>query len=123
MNKGIIKGKLSELPSSPNCVSSQTKDKTKFVKPFKFKGNLDKTKKAIKKVLEEYGRIKIETEDMNYIHAVSTTKIMRFKDDLEFLFDEKEKLVHFRSESRVGHSDLGLNRKRYDKFVKLYEKN
>ncbi len=46
---------------------------------------------------------------------------MRFKDDLEFLFDEKEKLVHFRSESRLGHSDLGLNRKRYNELVNLYE--
>lgn len=55
-------------------------------------------------------------DEKNYIHAVFKTGGMKFKDDAEFYFDERNKLIHFRSASRVGYSDIGLNRKRYNKI-------
>jgi len=39
---------------------------------------------------------------------------MRFVDDVEFYFDEKEKMVHIRSASRLGKGDMGVNRKRME---------
>jgi uncharacterized protein (DUF1499 family) len=39
---------------------------------------------------------------------------MRFVDDVEFLLDEGKSVIHVRSASRVGHSDLGVNRKRIE---------
>jgi len=50
-------------------------------------------------------------------HASQTHSRTRFIDDVEFLIDEDEELVHFRSASRVGRSDLGVNRKRMSKIV------
>jgi uncharacterized protein (DUF1499 family) len=119
---GIKDGTLSEVPNSPNAVSSLTEDKEKFVEPFKFKENVNQTKSAIRSALEDYGNIEIKEETQYYIHAVSTTKIMRYHDDIEFLFDEKNSLVHIRSASRLGHSDMGLNKQRYEKLVELYGK-
>ncbi|MFT7527048.1 MAG: hypothetical protein ACI9LY_002200, partial [Arenicella sp.] len=62
----------------------------------------------------------IENETDSYVYSVFTTRLMRFKDDVEFYIDEAHQLVHFRSASRVGHSDLGANRKRYQSFKELY---
>lgn len=120
---GLVNGELAPVPKSPNAVSSQTDDPQKRVAPFPFKESLKSTRKAIKRALEAYGNITVQAEKENYLHAVSTTKWMRFKDDLEFFFDEKEKVVHFRSASRVGYSDLGVNRKRYRELMKYYTAN
>ena len=59
-------------------------------------------------------------EEQKYFHAVSTTITMKYHDDLEFYFDEQAGLVHFRSASRVGYSDRGLNRERYNRLIDLY---
>ena len=120
-NIGVKQGVLAPLPSSPNAVSSQTDDPEKRVDPFPFKGSLAETKDAIKQALSAYGDIEIKEEGPDYIHAVSTTARMKYNDDLEFYFDQENRLVHFRSASRVGYSDMGLNRERYEKLLELYE--
>lgn len=117
---GVEGGKLAPMPKSPNAVSTQTEDIEKQVEPFPFRGDLKETKEAIKQVLRAYGSIEIRKEDETYLHAVSTTRGMKFHDDIEFYFDETSSLVHFRSASRVGYSDMGLNRARYDRFFELY---
>jgi uncharacterized protein (DUF1499 family) len=119
-NIGVREGKLAPVPSSPNAVSSQTDVREKHVAPLPFKGGLKISKAALKAVLEQYGGVEIISESDHYIHAVSTTRWMKFKDDLEFYFDSDEEKIHFRSASRVGYSDLGLNRKRYQRLRELY---
>jgi uncharacterized protein (DUF1499 family) len=39
---------------------------------------------------------------------------MRFVDDVEFRYDAAAEVVHVRSASRIGRSDLGANRKRIE---------
>ena len=58
----------------------------------------------------------IATQEDDYIHAVFTSRLFRFKDDVEFYIDAAAEQVHFRSGSRVGYSDMGANRKRYLAF-------
>lgn len=119
-NLGVKDGKLAAMPSSPNAVSSQTEIEEKRVEPLPFNGDLTSSKSAILKVLERYGSVEIITNSDNYIHAVHTTKTMKFRDDLEFYFAEDERVIHFRSASRVGYSDRGLNRERYQKIASSY---
>ena len=64
-------------------------------------------------------RIKIIEETENYLYAECTSFLFRFTDDLEVYVDKESKLIHFRSASRVGHSDLGANRKRVEKLKEL----
>jgi uncharacterized protein (DUF1499 family) len=45
---------------------------------------------------------------------------MRYRDDVEFWLDTESQQVHYRSSSRAGYSDMGLNRKRYNKIAELY---
>ncbi|MGL1891614.1 MAG: DUF1499 domain-containing protein [Spirochaetaceae bacterium] len=116
---GVNDGKLAPMPKSPNAVSSQSDDPEKKVDPIPFKGDLNQSKEWIKKALEVYGNISIVKDESNYIHAVNTTSKMKYNDDIEFYFDEEVALIHFRSASRVGYSDIGLNRQRYDKLLEL----
>ena len=46
--------------------------------------------------------------------AVFRSGLFRFKDDVTFFVDTDDQELHFRSASRVGHSDLGANRKRME---------
>ena len=71
----------------------------------------------IKQVIEGMPGAKIKQQSPEYLYAVFTSKLMRFKDDVEVYLDHENKLIHFRSASRVGYSDLGVNRKRYKAFV------
>jgi uncharacterized protein (DUF1499 family) len=119
-NLGVNNGKLSKMPNKPNAVSSQTNEKDKQIEAMEFKVNLAASKERIIKAIETYGNAKIITNENNYIYAVFTTGKMKYHDDVEFYFDESEKLIHVRSASRIGYSDMGLNRERYNKLREIY---
>ena len=72
----------------------------------------------IKELVEEMPRTKIVTVEDNYLHAEFRSSVFRFVDDVEFLVDPKERAIHFRSASRVGYSDLGVNRRRMEQIQK-----
>ena len=56
-----------------------------------------------------------------FLHIEFTSKIFRFIDDVEFYFD-KPGVIHFRSASRIGHSDMGVNRDRMEEIERLFIK-
>jgi uncharacterized protein (DUF1499 family) len=61
------------------------------------------------------------TESNGYLYAEFTSTIFRFVDDVEFLIDVKAQVIHVRSASRLGTSDLGVNRTRVEKIRKSWE--
>ena len=73
----------------------------------------------VKDALKKMARTEIITETENYLYAECTSFLFRFTDDLEVYVDSEKKLIHFRSASRVGHSDLGANRKRVENLKSL----
>jgi len=118
---GIIDGKLAPCPKSPNCVSTQVSDKKHIIKPLKYNSTLKEAKLNILDIIESLKRTRIINETEIYIHAEFRTRTFKFVDDVEFYFDDTEKIIHFRSASRVGWSDMGVNRKRMENIRKLYE--
>lgn len=119
-NIGVKNGQLAVCSSSPNCVSSfaQEADNKHYIAPLSYSLSEAETVVGIKKALSKLSRTKIISESESYIHAEVTTLIFRFVDDLEILIDSESKLIHFRSASRVGHSDMGVNRKRVEQLKK-----
>ncbi|MGH4138797.1 DUF1499 domain-containing protein [Clostridium sp.] len=87
-----------------------------------FKGTLEDSKEQMVKLIENYGNVKIIENESNYMYVVFTTGIIKFHDDVEFYFDESKKLIQIRSSSRIGYSDMGLNRERYSKLKEFYYK-
>ena len=118
---GVHNGQLAPVPSSPNGVSSQTAVMDKKVEPLPFRGSLQDSKNQIVKVISGYSGAVILKNESRYIYGIFTTPTMKFKDDVEFYFDEQEKVIHFRSASRVGYSDMGMNLKRYEEIKNRYE--
>ena len=117
---GLSGGALKPLGSKPNGVSSQTDQSEKKVEPLPFNGDLESTKNQILKACQSFGNYEIKSQSSNYMHLVFTTGTMKYKDDVEFYFDQVNKRVEYRSESRVGYSDMGLNRQRYDAIASNY---
>ena len=104
---GLIDGKLADLKSSPNGVSSEFGTQPeKKVKPLL--GNLSELKRA---VTNSGGIITSETEI--YLSATYMSKIFKFVDDVEFRQSDFE-TWEVRSSSRVGYSDRGVNRRRVE---------
>lgn len=117
---GHDSGQLKPLGPRPNSVSTQTDSTEKWVQPWSFKQNREQTMEAIVKAVEQYGGARIVEQDDHYLYVVFTTNLMRFHDDAEFYLNEEEQQVHFRSASRAGYSDMGLNRKRFEALTELY---
>ncbi len=119
---GITDGKLAPCPKSPNCVSTQVSDKRHKIKPLKYNTTLKEAKSKILDIIKSLKRTRIINETDNYIHAEFRTRTFKFIDDIEFYFDDTENIIHFRSASRVGWTDMGVNRRRMEKIRKLYLK-
>jgi len=49
-----------------------------------------------------------------YLHAQCETRWLRFVDDLELWYDPNQRVVQVRSASRIGRSDMGVNRRRVE---------
>lgn len=111
---GLHDGRLSACPSSPNCVCSQGAGAAHAIAPFAFRGTATEAMRGLKLVLAAQPRVRVITETPEYLHAEFRTPICRFVDDVEFLVVEKECVIHVRSASRVGYSDLGTNRRRVE---------
>lgn len=119
-NLGIHDGQLAECPSTPNCVSTFTTAALQRMDPIRFDGTTGEARARLREVLSTRPRTTIVTVEDNYLHAECSTRLFRFVDDVEFLIDESEGLIHFRSASRAGHSDLGENRRRMEQIVAAF---
>ncbi|PJZ53017.1 DUF1499 domain-containing protein [Leptospira adleri] len=113
---GAQNGKLGLCPQTPNCVSSfvPESDAEHNIKPLSYKGTPEEGKAKLKAAIGEIARTEIIKEDSNYLYVEFTSLIWRFIDDVEFLFDPNSSTIHVRSASRLGKSDLGVNRKRIE---------
>lgn len=121
---GVRDGRPSPCPSSPNCVSSQSAagDKEHYIRPLSYSGSPEVARAALISVIESMKRTKIITATDDYIYAEFTSRLFRFVDDVEFYIDDSAKTIHVRSASRLGQSDLGVNRKRIETIRELFDR-
>lgn len=112
-NLGVDDGKLAPCPNTPNCVSSQSRDDHK-IEPLTFNTTPDEAFAKLKRILESSDRATIISQAPDYLYAEFSSKILGFVDDVEFYLDRDNYLIHTRSASRLGQSDLGVNRKRIE---------
>ena len=114
-NLGLHNGKLLPCPDTPNCVSSDEKpsDQVHYIKA------LNGQWESAQKVLLSQSDIDIISMTDNYIYATSTSLIFHFVDDLELHYRSDNKTIAIRSASRLGHSDIGVNRKRVERIRSL----
>jgi uncharacterized protein (DUF1499 family) len=112
-NLGIKDGRLVGCPSSPNCVSSQDDDGHRIA-ALTFTGDPDAAFDRLKLVLGRRSDTTIIEENTGYVRVELRTTL--FVDDGEFLLDRVGQVIHVRSASRLGYSDLGKNRRRMEEI-------
>ena len=115
-NLGVKAGRLAPPKTTPNCVSSQAEasDAEHYIAPIPFKGGAAEAMAAVRKSVEGMEGATVIRQDATYLYAEFRTRLMRFVDDVEFVFDDKAGLIHVRSASRLGRRDFGVNRARVE---------
>lgn len=117
-NLGVKDGKLAACPGTPNCVNSQSTDAQSKVEPLPGVAIAD-----LRKVIETMERTTIIEQTDNYLYAEFKSKLMGYVDDVEFYRDPTANVIHVRSASRLGQSDLGVNRKRVEEIRQKLKSN
>lgn len=115
-NLGVKDGLLAPCPESPNCVVSQQVDEEHKIAPLTYQGELEQAKETLLKVLSVVPNTEVVEQSEDYILARSTSRLMGFIDDVEFYFPNGIKEIEMRSASRLGESDLGVNRRRLEQI-------
>jgi uncharacterized protein (DUF1499 family) len=118
---GLLAGRLRPCPGKPNCICSEDRQADAWVKPLVFQGTPTRAWERLKTILSEMGGT-IQRQSDEYIWATFSTKVFRFVDDMEFRMAAEENTIHVRSASRVGYSDLGLNKRRLERLRSRFNK-
>jgi len=105
----IADGRLPLCGARPNCVCSLPSD-SHYIEPLALNNG---TIESVATAIEQMDGV-IESRDENQLHATFTSAVFGFVDDVLILIDGDE--LQVRSSSRVGHSDLGANRKRLERL-------
>ncbi len=113
---GAVDGRLRPCPSSPNCVGSQDPDESHRIAPLTFEGDATTAWAKARECVLAWPRTEILEEHDGYLRVVVASRWLRFRDDVELLLVRDAHEIHVRSASRVGHSDLGVNRERVERL-------
>ncbi len=119
---GLIAGRLRPCGAKPNAVCSQDPSSGHAIEPLAFLGSQDEGIAKLKEILQAHPRTRIIVEGDAYLHAECKSALFGFVDDVEFLVDENAHLIHVRSASRQGYSDMGVNRKRVESFRAAFQR-
>lgn len=118
--QGLINGQLAQCPKKPNCVSSESAPSDSHsVAAFPITSTMgEEPLLKVKEVIELLGG-DVDYSDETYLASTFTSDFFGLVDDVEFRLDQGSNLLHIRSASRVGYSDLNTNRKRVEKIRAL----
>ena len=108
---GLLNGQLRPCPVTPNCVCSEWPSEGFFVEPLSYSIAHADAWQSLQQGIVALGG-EVVSEQRGYLHVRFVTPIMRYVDDVELRLDADKHIIHIRSASRVGHSDLGANRQR-----------
>lgn len=115
-NLGLTHQQLAPCPLTPNCVVSQNADVSHQIAPILYTGDRDQVRERLLKVLSVVPRTSILVSNKDYIRAESRSRIFGFVDDLEFYLPVNQSQIEVRSSSRLGESDLGVNRRHLEQI-------
>jgi len=118
---GVANGRLAPPSSTPNSVSSQAglypdhpQRAYGAMEPLRFAGDPARAMQRLAGLVRSLERTRIVDQRTDYLRAEVTSRWLGFKDDVEFWLDPAAGVIHFRSASRLGEGDLGVNRERME---------
>lgn len=120
-NLGVKDGRLKPPSRTENSVSSQAslypdhpQLKYASIDAFPTQGNGQASLQKLARILAEMPGTVVVKNEPDYLYAQSTSKLLKFTDDVEFWLDPTANVIHVRSSSRLGGRDFVVNRKRVE---------
>ena len=126
---GTEGGVLRPCPESPNCVETRNgADEAHGMEPLALSSGRREDDRAeaeaaldrVAAIIDELPRARVTDRRGPYLAAEVRSRIFGFRDDVEFLVDEDAGVIHFRSASRLGYSDMGANRARMGEITRRW---
>jgi uncharacterized protein (DUF1499 family) len=110
-------GKLATCPrDARNCIASQSASTYGQAQPIPYTGSAESAQARLLEIAKTFPKVEVVSEQPGYLHLVFRSNLMNFPDDVEFLLDDTQKLIHFRSAARLGKGDMGVNSARMAEF-------
>lgn len=114
-------GRLKPPALTPNSVSSQARlypqhpmQDQAMVDPLPLRGDPQAGFERLAEAIAATPGATIVRREPGYLQVTYTTRWLKFVDDAEFLLAPEDGVIHVRSASRLGRSDLGVNRQRIE---------
>jgi uncharacterized protein (DUF1499 family) len=106
-----------------NCISSLNADPEHRSEALQVTGPAHVRQAELLLAIRREHYVQVVFESKGRVDVTFRTPIFRFPDDVEFALDGNG-VVHFRSQSRVGSRDFGVNRARIERIrARLAQKN
>jgi uncharacterized protein (DUF1499 family) len=70
--------------------------------------------KSIRELIQSMPGARITQDEPDYIHTEFSSRFFKFVDDVEFVLDGGTRRIDYRSASRIGYYDFGVNRRRLE---------
>lgn len=119
-SRNVAPAELAPCPSSPNCVSTKSKDPGHGMPPLPYLTSGKESMDRLLAIVRNMKRAAIVSATPWYLHVEFRSALFRFVDDVEFVLDDSARLIHFRSASRTGYYDFGVNRRRMQEISDRY---
>ena len=114
---------LPPCPKTPNCASTEapSDDGVHYLAPLPLPEGLEPRAAldALEAVIRAEPRTSVEERTELRLRATDRSRVFRFVDDVEARVDPTTRLLHARSAARVGAGDLGVNRRRLQRWFEL----
>ena len=111
---------LPPCPDTPNCVSTEAPvdAATHFLAPLPLPEGLDPegALDALEALIRSEPRTTVEGRTALRLSATDRSRLFRFVDDVDARVDPDARVLHARSAARVGRGDLGVNRRRLERW-------
>jgi uncharacterized protein (DUF1499 family) len=127
---GVQDGKLKAPSKTDNSVSSQAALHPEHpmrasaeIAPISFSGDAAAAWTRLQQAVATLPRSSVITDTGSYLYVQQTTLILRFTDDVEFVLDAANSVIHVRSASRLGRKDFGVNRARIETIRAAFKAN
>lgn len=108
--------RMAACPNKNNCVSTEAERVAQRMSVVPFADSPEKAQARAIAALRAEPRTVMTDEQSLYLRAECRSRLFRFVDDVEIVIDSAAHVFRFRSASRVGGSDMGVNRKRMSRI-------
>jgi uncharacterized protein (DUF1499 family) len=90
--------------------------------PIQYKGSLEDARRRLLEIVRALQRVTVVEDTGSYLKVEVRSTFFSFVDDVEFEFSDAAKLIHFRSASRLGYYDFGVNRRRMETIIRKFSR-